>query len=51
VVGTESVLVVAVVNGHFNADAGVDEADHGRWNTDVVGVATIGSAGESEGIY
>lgn len=48
VVGTETVVVVAVVDSNFDADAGVNEADYGRWDTDVVGVAAIGSAGKSK---
>lgn len=49
-VGTESVLVVAIVDGDLNADTGVDETNHGRRNTNVVSVTTIGSAGEPEKI-
>jgi hypothetical protein len=51
VVGTESILVVAVVDSDFDTDAGVDEPDYSRWDTDVVGVAPIGRTGKPSNSY
>jgi len=47
VVGTETILVVAVVDGDLDGDGSVNETNDGGWNTDVVGVAAVGSTGES----
>lgn len=46
-VGTESVLVVAVVHSYLDADAGVNQADDGCWDANVVRVATISGTGKS----
>jgi hypothetical protein len=50
-VGTKLVLVVAVVDSDFDTDAGVDEPDHSRCDTNVVGVAPIGCTGKSKKMY
>jgi hypothetical protein len=47
VIGSEPVLVIAVVDGDLDADAGVDQADDGGWNTDVVGCSSVCCACES----
>lgn len=47
VVGTEAVLVVAIVDTDFDGDRGVDQANDGSGNADEVGVATVSSAGKS----
>lgn len=46
-VGAEAVLVAAVVDGDLDGDGGVDEADDGGGDADVVGVAAVGGAGEA----
>lgn len=51
VVGTESILVVAVVDSDFDTDNGVDEPDHSRLDTNVVGFAPIGRTGKSSNSY
>lgn len=48
VIGSETVLVIAVVDGDLDGDTGVDEADDGGWDPDEVGVASIGSACETK---
>jgi len=47
VVSTETVLVIAVVDSDLDGDGSVNETNDGGWNTDVVGVAAVGSTGES----
>jgi hypothetical protein len=47
VVSSESVLVVAVVDGDLDADAGVDQANDGGGDTDVVGGPSVGRACKS----
>lgn len=49
VVGAEAVLVAAVVDGDLDGDGGVDEADDGGRDADVVCVAAVGGAGEAGG--
>lgn len=46
-VGAQAVLVAAVVDGDFDGDGGVDEADDGGGDADIVGVAAVGGAGEA----
>lgn len=46
-IGTKAVLVAAVVDGDFDGDRGIDEADDCGGDADVVGVATIGSTSEA----
>lgn len=41
-VGSETVLVVAIVDGNLDGDGGVDEADDGGGDADEVGVAAVG---------
>lgn len=48
VVGTESVLVVAVVDGDLDADTGVDEANDSGGNANVVGRPSVGRASKSK---
>lgn len=48
VVGTETVLVVAVVDTDLDGDGSVNQANDGGGNADEVGVAAVGSAGKSE---
>lgn len=47
VVGTEAILIVAVVDSNLDADTGVDQANDGCGNADVVGVPSVCGAGES----
>jgi hypothetical protein len=47
VIGAETVLVVAVVDGDFDGYGGVDQADDGGGDADVVCVAAVGCAGEA----
>lgn len=47
VVGAESVLVVAIVDGDLDADTGIDESDDGGWDTNEVGVAAVGGTGKA----
>lgn len=49
VVGTQSILVVAVVNGNLDADAGVDETDDSGGNADEVSAPAVGSTCKSRG--
>jgi len=48
VVGSETVLVVAVVDGDLDRDGGVNQTDDGGRDTDEVGVAAVGGTGESK---
>jgi hypothetical protein len=41
-VGSETVLVVAVVDGNLDGDGGINEADDGGGDADEVGVAAVG---------
>ena len=41
VISAQSILVVAIVNGHFDRDRSVNQADDSRWNTDEVRVPPI----------
>lgn len=47
VVGTETILVVAVVDADLDRDGGVNEANDGGGDTDEVGVSAVGSASET----
>lgn len=47
VVGTKTVLVVAVVDTDLDGDGGVNQANDGGGNADEVGVAAVGSTGKS----
>ena len=47
VVGTETVLVVAVVDTDLDGDGSVNQANDGGGNADEVGVAAVSSAGKS----
>lgn len=47
VVGTESVFVVAVVDGNLDADTGINEANDSSGNTDVVGRPSVGRTSKS----
>ena len=47
VVGSESVFVVAIVDGDLDADTCVDQADDGSGNTDIVGVPSVGGTSKS----
>ena len=47
VVGAQAVLVAAVVDGDLDGDGGVDEADDGGGDADVVGVAAVGGTGKA----
>jgi hypothetical protein len=46
-VGTETVLVVAVVDADLDGDGSIDQADDGGRNADEVGVAAVGGTGKS----
>lgn len=46
-VGTEAVLVVAVVDGDLDGDGSINETDDGSGNADVVGVAAVRSTSEA----
>lgn len=46
VVGSETVLVVAVVDSHFNRDRGVNQPNYSCQDADKVCVAAVGSARE-----
>ena len=47
VIGPEPVLVAAIVDGDFDGDGGVDEANYGCGDADEIGVAAVGGAGEA----
>lgn len=47
-VSTKSVLHLAIVDSHFDGHGGIDETDHSRWDSDKVGVSSIGSACEAD---
>lgn len=47
VVGTQSVLVVAVVDGDLDRDRCINQTDDRGGNADVVGVSSVGRTGES----
>lgn len=40
-VGTQSVLIVAIVDSNLDTDAGIDQTNHSRGNTDEVRVPSI----------
>jgi hypothetical protein len=44
VICSETVLVVTIINGDLDGDTGVDETDDCGWDSDEVGVASVGSA-------
>jgi hypothetical protein len=46
-VSTQSVLVVAVVDGDLDTDTGIDQANDGGWDTDVVGSPSVGRTSKS----
>lgn len=48
-VGAQAILVAAVVNGDFDGDGGVDEADDGGRDTNIVCAAAVGGASEAWG--
>lgn len=48
VVGTQTVLVLAVVDGDLDGDGGIDETDDGGRDTDEVGVAAVGGTSETK---
>jgi hypothetical protein len=45
-IGTESVLVISVIDSHFDGDGCVDEADDSGRNSDEVRVSSIGRTRE-----
>lgn len=47
VVGTKTILGLAVVDGYFDGDGGVDETDDCGGNSDEVCVASVGCTRES----
>jgi hypothetical protein len=47
VVCAQAVLVSAIVDGHLDADAGVNETNNGSGNADKVGVASVGGASKT----
>lgn len=47
VVSTETVLVVAIVDGNLDRDRSIDQTNDGGWDADVVGVASVRSTSES----
>ena len=47
VVSTQSVLIVAVVDGNLNTNTGIDEANDSGGNTDVVGAPAVRGTGKS----
>lgn len=47
VVGTQTVLVVAVVDGDLDGDGSVNETNDGGRNTNVVGVSAVGGTSET----
>lgn len=47
VVGTKTVLVVAVVDSNLDGDRGINQTNHGGWDSDVVGVAAVGCTSKS----
>lgn len=42
-VSTQSVLVIAIVDGNFNRHRCVDQANNSRWDSDEVRVASVRS--------
>ena len=50
VVGSQAVLVVAVVHSDLDRDRGIDQADHRGGDANVVGVAAVGRTGEAGNI-
>jgi hypothetical protein len=49
-IGSKSVLVVAVVDGDLDTDTGIDEANDCGRDTDVVGGPSVGRASKSREI-
>ena len=47
VVGAQAILVVAIVDGDLDGDRGINQANHGGWDTDVVGVSSVGCTSKS----
>jgi hypothetical protein len=47
VVGSQSVLVVAVVDSDLNTDAGIDQTNDGGGDPDVVGGSSVGRTSKS----
>lgn len=48
VVGSQTILIIAVVDGDLDGDGSVDEADDGGGDADVVGVAAVGGTCEAK---
>lgn len=46
VVGSEAVLIVTVVDSHFNSDRGINQPNYSCQDADKVCVAAVGSARE-----
>ena len=47
VVRSKTVLVVAVIDGNFDADTGIDQTNDRSRNTDEVGISSVGSTSKS----
>ena len=47
-IGTKTILVIAVINSDLDRDRCIDQTDHSRGNADVVGVTSIRSASKSD---
>jgi hypothetical protein len=48
VVGSQTVLVVAVVDGNLDTDRGIDQTNDGCGDTDIVGGPAVGCASKSK---
>jgi hypothetical protein len=48
VVSSQTVLVVAIVDGNLDADRGIDQTDDGSGDTNVVGSPAVGCASKSK---
>lgn len=48
-VRSEAIFVSAIVDRHLDRDGSINEANDGRRNADIVGVATVSSTGKSGG--
>jgi len=47
VVCSQTILVVAVVDGNLDGDRGVDQTNDSGWYTDEVGVSAVGRTSET----
>ncbi len=47
VVSTQTVLVIAIVDGNFDRHGSIDQSNHRSWDPNVVGIAAVGSTCKS----